>query len=378
MLFDWDDNDIDDDLKKSEGSIGAKIRRYREARGLTQKEVGLRCGFSYSSSDVRIGQYETNKRAARLKVLRDICEALEINEGALMDGDMFYINNMYHALFDIEDFHGLHPIKKGDTYYLAFSGNTLDGHTVSRQEYVSFLKDWYEIREKCSPLHTDTPEQIEEKLKTYTLWRAEYPNNVIQAAKDRRDDIRRMSILQAELDELNARVKSDGELSKIDAALENVLPEVRKTYIPITKESDFIYIVKEMITAGIHAEKYFPSDVFDSGSRFWHILSIKTKELLDDKKKLEAFSRLVCAVDTIQSFGIQVERCITSRKEELFITYKCPNVQKGYFHNLYDYWDKMMDVITGKGVLNEKGRQFMENEFHKMITGEKDVFYSVE
>ena len=95
MLFDWDDNDIDDDLKKSEGSIGAKIRRYREARGLTQKEVGLRCGFSYSSSDVRIGQYETNKRAARLKVLRDICEALEINEGALMDGDMFYINNMF-------------------------------------------------------------------------------------------------------------------------------------------------------------------------------------------------------------------------------------------------------------------------------------------
>ena len=378
MLFDLDDNDIDDDLKKSEGSIGAKIRRYREARGLTQKEVGLRCGFSYSSSDVRIGQYETNKRAARLKVLRDICEALEINEGALMDGDMFYINNMYHALFDIEDFHGLHPIKKGDTYYLAFSGNTIDGHTVSRQEYVSFLKDWYEMREKCSPLHTDTPEQIEEKLKTYTLWRAEYPNNVIQEAKDRRDDIRRMSILQAELDELNARVKSDDELAKIDAALERVLPEVKETYIPITMESELIYIVKEMITGRINVEKYSPSDLFSSKSQFWHVLSIRTNELLEDENKMKIFARFVCAVETIQAYGIQIERCITSRKDELFITYRCPDSQYIYFKNLYEVWDQMLDVITGKGVLNEIGRQFVEKEFKSQITGENDVCFQIE
>ena len=378
MLFDWEDNDIDDDLKKSEGSIGAKIRRYREARGLTQKEVGLRCGFSYSSSDVRIGQYETNKRAARLKVLRDICEALEINEGALMDGDMFYINNMYHALFDIEDFHGLHPIKKGDTYYLAFSGNTIDGHTVSRQEYVSFLKDWYEMREKCSPLHTDTPEQIEEKLKTYTLWRAEYPNNVIQEAKDRRDDIRRMSILQAELDELNARVKSDDELAKIDAALERVLPEVKETYIPITMESELIYIVKEMITGRINVEKYSPSDLFSSKSQFWHVLSIRTNELLEDENKMKIFARFVCAVETIQAYGIQIERCITSRKDELFITYRCPDSQYIYFKNLYEVWDQMLDVITGKGVLNEIGRQFVEKEFKSQITGENDVCFQIE
>ena len=31
---------------------------------------------------------------------------------------------MYHALFDMEDFHGLHPVKREDGYYLEFSGHT--------------------------------------------------------------------------------------------------------------------------------------------------------------------------------------------------------------------------------------------------------------
>ena len=249
---------------------------------------------------------------------------------------------------------------------------------ITYQEYVSFLKDWYEMREKCSPLHTDTPEQIEEKLKTYTLWRAEYPNNVIQEAKDRRDDIRRMSILQAELDELNARVKSDDELAKIDAALERVLPEVKETYIPITMESELIYIVKEMITGRINVEKYSPSDLFSSKSQFWHVLSIRTNELLEDENKMKIFARFVCAVETIQAYGIQIERCITSRKDELFITYRCPDSQYIYFKNLYEVWDQMLDVITGKGVLNEIGRQFVEKEFKSQITGENDVCFQIE
>ena len=55
---------IDNDFI-SPGSIGAKIKKIREYRGLTQKILGIRCGFSDATADVRIGQYEKNKKTPR-------------------------------------------------------------------------------------------------------------------------------------------------------------------------------------------------------------------------------------------------------------------------------------------------------------------------
>lgn len=103
---------FEDDDYVSPGSIGGKIKRIRELRKYTQKQLGDFCGFSKTSADVRIAQYEKNKKVPREKALNDIAQALKIDECALFDADMLPYNRMYHALFDMEDFHGLHPVKK--------------------------------------------------------------------------------------------------------------------------------------------------------------------------------------------------------------------------------------------------------------------------
>ena len=113
----------------SPGSIGGKIKRIRELRGYTQKQLGIACGFSQTSADVRIAQYEKNKKIPREKVLINIASALGIDDCALYDADMLSYNRMYHALFDLEDFHSLHPVKKNDGYYLEFGGHTILGKT---------------------------------------------------------------------------------------------------------------------------------------------------------------------------------------------------------------------------------------------------------
>ena len=46
----------------SPGSLGQKIKKIRMLRKYTQKELGVMCGFSFSSADVRIAQYEKNKK----------------------------------------------------------------------------------------------------------------------------------------------------------------------------------------------------------------------------------------------------------------------------------------------------------------------------
>lgn len=55
----------------SPGSLGQKIKKIRMLRKYTQKELGVMCGFSFSSADVRIAQYEKNKKIPREKILKD-------------------------------------------------------------------------------------------------------------------------------------------------------------------------------------------------------------------------------------------------------------------------------------------------------------------
>ena len=106
----------------SPGSLGQKIKKIRMLRKYTQKELGVMCGFSFSSADVRIAQYEKNKKIPREKILKDMCNALGVGEGALIHADMLSYQEMFYALFDMEDFHGLRPVKKEDTVYQLLGG----------------------------------------------------------------------------------------------------------------------------------------------------------------------------------------------------------------------------------------------------------------
>ena len=56
----------------SPGSLGQKIKKIRMLRKYTQKELGVMCGFSFSSADVRIAQYEKNKKISVISIVSTI------------------------------------------------------------------------------------------------------------------------------------------------------------------------------------------------------------------------------------------------------------------------------------------------------------------
>ena len=202
----------------SPGSIGGKMKRIREHLGLTQKQLGLRCGFSESTADVRIRQYESNKKVPREKALKTLCYALEIEEHALFDADLLPKNAMYHALFDIEDFHGLHPVQIDGRYYLEFSGHVMIGdRELSPFENDEFLKKWAAKREECFPSsEDDAPEEDEEtkreKRKQYDLWRYGYPLNKEEETSERIRMLQKRDQLKKELDEINRKLESGEDI----------------------------------------------------------------------------------------------------------------------------------------------------------------------
>ena len=50
-------------------AVGDRIKRVRQFRGLTQKELGKLVGFDEKTADIRIAQYESNTRKPKEELL---------------------------------------------------------------------------------------------------------------------------------------------------------------------------------------------------------------------------------------------------------------------------------------------------------------------
>ena len=69
-------------------AVGDRIKRLRNFRKMTMKELGTAVGFDENSADVRIAQYENNSRKPKEELLRKIASALDVSYESLADATM--------------------------------------------------------------------------------------------------------------------------------------------------------------------------------------------------------------------------------------------------------------------------------------------------
>ena len=84
-------------------SIGERIHFFRTMRGMTQKFVGMRLGFSERSADVRVAQYESDARTPKRELLENIAGVLGVDPLALTVPDIDSIFGVMHTFFALED-----------------------------------------------------------------------------------------------------------------------------------------------------------------------------------------------------------------------------------------------------------------------------------
>ena len=223
---------FEDNSSPLPGSTGYKIKKYRELRNLTQKELGIRCGFSPSTADVRIAQYENGKKKPKDSMLQTLALALKLDEFALYDDDLLPSHHVFHVLFDLEDLWGLHPVKIEDNYYLAFDyafPEIENGWQVPQAyttEFNDFLKRWFEMRQKSLPQLDDSENITNTKSKEYILWRGEYPINYNRQSQEGYSEITRKDVLQNEKDRINAELYSDKIFEVENIAEQTILQSV--------------------------------------------------------------------------------------------------------------------------------------------------------
>jgi len=159
-------------------AVGDRIKRIRNMRGMTQKELGLAIGFDDKSADVRIAQYESSVRTPKEKMLAHIAHVLKVSPQALEAYDVDTYIGLAHTLFTLEDLYGM-KVEDIDGE-LCITLDKTKGSTY-RSIFDIFLS-WHNEAEKLNNGEVDEDE--------YNTWRYNYPRSEAERFAEERKKLR--------------------------------------------------------------------------------------------------------------------------------------------------------------------------------------------
>lgn len=362
-------NAEDDNI--SPGSLGAKINKYRELRNLSQRELGILCGFKETTADSRIAQYEKMKRTPGEEVLCDIAKALGISRYSLYETDLVPVEQMFQVLFDIEDFHGLHPEKIGNEYYLVFDKENEEFKKIIQP----FLKRWYEYKNgnEVTKEFFESAMLIEstENSKEYKLWRAGYPGMDDQEYQKYIAE-KKMDKLQEEMDAINAKAYSK-ETKQIIESFEVGMMETHfgEDWLLVPGSIVSIFdIIGECIKEGLKIELAPEKNAEENEEDKITLFSMKTGDIISsDQVKLWS-AKVFHMLNFMSEFGISVSREITSKNKQLYLTYYTSATNSKFATLLYNYLKEMISFVEQKkkGTISDEAMAEQEKKIREDIS----------
>lgn len=141
-------------------TIGQKIKKYREAKNLTQKQVALRAGMS----EPAIRNYELGNRTPSAKQIEKIALSLDVSPFAISNPDLESYVGVMHALFYLEENYGVIPGKINGEVCLRF-----------KDRFYGVSTDIEKWLEKYQAVQNASEDDIEKMEAYYEEWKNSYP-----------------------------------------------------------------------------------------------------------------------------------------------------------------------------------------------------------
>lgn len=148
--------------------VGKKIKRFRTAFGLSQKELAQRAGMS----EPAIRNYELGNRTPSEKQLKKIADALGISMFAISNPNLESYQGVLHALFLLEDEYGIVPKEIDGQVYLSIENKKAVTSNVS-----DGLRSWNSELNKLKSGEITKEE--------YDMWRYSYPRIKAERTQER-------------------------------------------------------------------------------------------------------------------------------------------------------------------------------------------------
>ncbi len=156
--------------------IGNRIREIREAKGLTQSELGKAVGLNAD----RIQKYENGFRTPKIELLLKIADALGVNSLALADPVTQSQIGSIFAMFELKKYFNLQIEKSSDGFSTKYSLVC-----SSQSPLFGEMQDWYLTDSKVMDdlKAASSTEEKDKIIKEYNMWQWSYPQGIIEATK---------------------------------------------------------------------------------------------------------------------------------------------------------------------------------------------------
>lgn len=154
-------------------SFGQRLKRIRNTRKLTMKDVGMKLGIPEKQADIRISQYESDKKMPRKDIVEGLAGILSVNEYAL---DIPDLSTNYGAIFNMFEFYytyGLHPVKIDGKMYLELDKN------IATNSFIESLNAWNDEYEAFQTGEITKDQFIDWMLK-YPEFSKDFINNTLR------------------------------------------------------------------------------------------------------------------------------------------------------------------------------------------------------
>lgn len=258
-------------------TLGKKIKEYRLLHDMTQKELGMKIGFSASTTDSRIRKYEGDLMAPKSEIRNKLVQALDVDPSALSDIDIRSIEDVVRTFFFMEEYLGfeiesfnsdqLSLFNKEKTYYSKWDISTLN----------SYMYIWYEQKKNLLNIKNDNQE---DSNKEYELWKSRFPRDIY--------------------------TYWNSLIEKIDAYYTPFVNEISNKKTKIVYSSEFIAQIRKLIQSGL--EFKVDSEIRDVNDGYL-VLIFKVSDLLSPKsKEIEIqFTEFLNNLKTLKEYGMIID-----------------------------------------------------------------------
>lgn len=159
-------------------AIGERMRWFRNAAGMTQKELGKLLGFSERTAVIRIGQYENEKRTPKPDMIKQLAKIFDVAPEAIAVPEIDNYYGLMHTLFTLEDRYGLTVANMDGEIVLKQNIN----HPDYDMTLADYLRDWNEMKMKLNNGSIRTSD--------YDHWRHSFPADKVASIKKEIDEIK--------------------------------------------------------------------------------------------------------------------------------------------------------------------------------------------
>ena len=144
-------------------AVGDRIKRVRNMRGLTQKELGLAIGFDENSADVRIAQYESGTRTPKEDMLKKIAKILDVNFRSLYEPTLYAAEDLMYMMFELDEHYKISLSEQSKKINIGFDSKLLNDFMrewllrkqeladdiITKEEYNEWKLNWPQTADDC-------------------------------------------------------------------------------------------------------------------------------------------------------------------------------------------------------------------------------------